>query len=105
MAPGSGPSCTPSTRLQPPWRPSSHGRGLYNVVDDEPAPVAVWLPELARLLERPEAASGARLGRWLIGGDALVRMMTQLRGSSNAKAKAELGWVPQFPSWRHGIRR
>ena len=79
------------------------GRGIYNIVDDEPAPVAVWLPELARLIGAPMPR---RVPVWvgrLIGGEALVRMMTEVRGSSNAKAKAELGWVPRFPSWREGF--
>jgi nucleoside-diphosphate-sugar epimerase len=79
------------------------GRGIYNIVDDEPAPVAVWLPELARLLGAPKPRRVPVWVGWLIGGGALVRMMTKLRGSSNAKAKAELGWVPQFPSWRQGF--
>ena len=79
------------------------GRGTYNIVDDEPAPVAVWLPELSRLLGAPTPRRVPVWLGWLIGGDALVRMMTQLRGSSNAKAKAELGWVPRFPSWRQGF--
>jgi 2-alkyl-3-oxoalkanoate reductase len=79
------------------------GRGIYNIVDDEPAPVAVWLPELARLLGAPKPRRVPGWLGWLIGGDALVRMMTELRGSSNAKAKAELGWEPRFPSWRQGF--
>ncbi len=83
-----------------------HGRpGIYNVVDDEPASVAEWLPFLA-------ASVGARapyrvpgwLGR-LAAGEVGVSMMTQIRGSSNAKAKAELGWQPQWASWRQGFTR
>jgi 2-alkyl-3-oxoalkanoate reductase len=79
-------------------------RGVYNVVDDEPAPVAEWLPALA-------AAVGAKPPRripvWLArlaAGDVVVRMMTETRGVSNAKARAELGWVPRWRSWREGFR-
>lgn len=79
------------------------GRGIYNIVDDEPAPVAVWLPELAKLLGAPKPRRVPVWVGWLIGGEALVRMMTALRGSSNAKARAELGWVSRFPSWRQGF--
>jgi 2-alkyl-3-oxoalkanoate reductase len=78
--------------------------GVYNIVDDEPAPVATWLPELA-------AAIGARspwrvpvwLGR-LFAGELAVFVMTEIRGSSNAKAKRELGWRPGYASWRDGFR-
>jgi 2-alkyl-3-oxoalkanoate reductase len=77
--------------------------GIYNVVDDDPAPVRDWLPGLA-------AAVGAkpprRVPRWLgrlLAGDAAVTMMTETRGSSNAKAKAELGWAPRYASWRTGF--
>jgi 2-alkyl-3-oxoalkanoate reductase len=79
-------------------------RGIYNVVDDEPAPVAEWLPALA-------AAVGAKPPRripvWLArlaAGDVVVRMMTETRGVSNAKARAELDWVPRWRSWREGFR-
>jgi 2-alkyl-3-oxoalkanoate reductase len=81
-----------------------HGkRGLYNVVDDEPAPVREWLPAAA-------AAVGARkpmrLPRWvgrLAGGEAAVVMMNEVRGASNTKAKRELGWQPRYSSWRQGF--
>jgi nucleoside-diphosphate-sugar epimerase len=80
------------------------GRGIYNVVDDDPAPVRDWLPELARLVGGPPPK---RVPVWLarlVGGDGLVRMMTTTaRGSSNAKARAELGWAPGYPSWRDGF--
>lgn len=79
------------------------GSGVYNIVDDDPAPVAEWLPELARLAGGPPPRRvPAWVGR-LVGGDGLVRMMTQVRGSSNVKARAELGWVPRYPSWRSGF--
>ncbi|GAA1730522.1 NAD(P)-dependent oxidoreductase [Isoptericola hypogeus] len=78
--------------------------GVYNVVDDEPAPVTEWLPYLAQQLggRRP-----MRLPAWLARpmlGQLGVAMMTTVRGSSNARAKAELGWLPRFPSWREGFR-
>lgn len=79
--------------------------GLYNVVDDDPAEVAVWLPELARVIgARPPYRIPVWLGR-LAAGEVGVRMMTQQRGSSNAKAKRLLGWQPAYSSWRDGFRR
>jgi 2-alkyl-3-oxoalkanoate reductase len=78
--------------------------GIYNIVDDEPAPVREWLPALA-------AAIGAkpprRIPRWLarlVAGEAGVALMTEARGASNAKAKGELGWALRYPSWRQGFR-
>jgi len=78
--------------------------GVYNVVDDEPAPVAEWLPYLARVIGAPPPR---RLPVWLArlaAGEVAVSMMTQIRGSSNAKAKRELGWHPRWTSWRDGFR-
>lgn len=81
-----------------------HGRrGIYNIVDDDPAPVSEWLPGLA-------AAVGAKkpmrvphfIGR-LFAGEAGSVMMTEIRGASNAKAKRELAWHPAHPSWREGF--
>jgi nucleoside-diphosphate-sugar epimerase len=78
--------------------------GVYNVADDEPAPIAVWLPELARVLDaKPPLHIPVWLGRLLIG-DVGVSMMTQIRGASNAKAKRELGWTPGYTTWRLGFR-
>jgi nucleoside-diphosphate-sugar epimerase len=81
-----------------------HGtRGVYNVVDDEPAPVREWLPALAEALG---ARKPMRLPRWLgrlAAGEAAVVMMTEIRGASNAKAKRELGWKPRYASWRQGF--
>ena len=78
--------------------------GLYNVVDDEPAPVSAVVPELA-------AAIGAKppwhIPRWLgrlLAGEGMTVMMTEVRGASNAKAKLELGWDLRYPSWRLGFR-
>ena len=77
--------------------------GVYNIVDDEPAPVREWLPALA-------AASGARpprrVPRWLarlFSGEAGVVLMTESRGAANGKAKRELGWALRHPSWRQGF--
>jgi 2-alkyl-3-oxoalkanoate reductase len=82
-----------------------HGQpGIYNIVDDEPAPVREWLPVLATALG---AKSPRRVPRWLVrlaAGEAAVVMMTDMNGgASNAKAKRELGWQPRYPSWRLGF--
>jgi nucleoside-diphosphate-sugar epimerase len=77
--------------------------GVYHVVDDDPAPVSVWLPELARVLGAPPPRRiPAWLARPLIGEPGVV-MMTEIRGASNAKIRRELGWEPAFPSWRDGF--
>jgi 2-alkyl-3-oxoalkanoate reductase len=77
--------------------------GIYNIVDDEPAPVAQWLPFLAECLgAKPPLHVPAWLGR-LLAGEAAVVMMTESRGSSNEKAKRELGWSLRYPSWRDGF--
>jgi 2-alkyl-3-oxoalkanoate reductase len=78
--------------------------GLYNVVDDDPAPVAEWLPYLAQVAgAKPPLRLPAWLGR-LLAGEFVVAQMTTSRGYSNQKARKELGWVPQYPSWREGFR-
>jgi nucleoside-diphosphate-sugar epimerase len=78
--------------------------GVYNIADDEPAPVAEWLPELARAVGAdPPRHVPTWLGR-LGGGDVGVSLMTRIRGASNAKAKRELGWMPLYPSWRDGFQ-
>jgi 2-alkyl-3-oxoalkanoate reductase len=77
--------------------------GVYNVVDDEPAPVSQWLPYLAAAMgAKPPMRAPAWLGR-LLGGEMVVAWMTQGRGASNEKAKRELGWTPAYPSWRDGF--
>ena len=79
--------------------------GIYNIVDDEPAEVSVWLPELARVLDaKPPFRLPAWIGRFAVG-DAGIWMMTRVRGSSNAKAKRTLGWQLEYRSWRDGFRR
>ena len=78
-------------------------RGVYNVVDDDPAPARDWLPELARALD---AKPPRRVPRWLgrlLAGEAATVMMTEVRGASNEKAKRELGWKLRYPSWRQGF--
>jgi nucleoside-diphosphate-sugar epimerase len=78
-------------------------RGIYNVVDDDPAPVSQWLPALAKELgAKPPLRVPRALGR-LFAGEAGPILMTEIRGASNEKAKRELGWVPQHPSWRAGF--
>ncbi|MEA2705256.1 MAG: hypothetical protein QOH22_44 [Gemmatimonadaceae bacterium] len=77
--------------------------GIYNIVDDEPAPVATWLPALAKAVEgKPPYRIPHWLGELTIG-KAGVSIMTQIRGCSNAKAKRELNWTPLYPSWRIGF--
>jgi len=78
-------------------------KGVFNIVDDEPAPASEWLPYLARCAgaKRP-----MRIPTWLarlVAGEQAVVMMTEGRGFSNAKAKRELGWQLQYPSWRQGF--
>ena len=79
-------------------------KGVFNIVDDEPAPAREWLPYLA-------ACAGVkppmRVPKWLarmLAGDVAVTMMTEGRGFSNAKAKRELGWELRYPSWRQGFK-
>lgn len=82
---------------------SHGGPGIYNVVDDEPAPVSAWLPALADAVgARPPHRVPVWLGKLVIG-DGGVSMMTQIRGGSNAKAKRELAWQPIYSSWRRGF--
>jgi nucleoside-diphosphate-sugar epimerase len=82
-----------------------HGEpGVYNVVDDDPAPVSEWLPAMAEALG---AKPPRHVPRWLaqiVAGEAGVVLMTESRGASNAKAKRELGWTLRHPSWREGFR-
>ena len=78
--------------------------GVYNVVDDDPAPVAEWLPYLAQVAgAKPPLRVPAWLGR-LLAGEFVVAQMTTSRGYSNEKARKELGWEPRYASWREGFR-
>jgi nucleoside-diphosphate-sugar epimerase len=77
--------------------------GIYNIVDDDPAPVSEWLPYLADAVgAKPPRHVPVWLGR-LMAGETLTTMMTEGRGASNAKAKRELGWQLLYPSWREGF--
>ena len=77
--------------------------GIYNVVDDDPAPVSEWLPALAEAIGAPAPRHVPTwLGR-LAGGEPAIVLMTQSRGASNEKAKRELGWRPRYASWREGF--
>ncbi len=78
-------------------------RGIYNIVDDEPAPASEWLPYLARALgAKPPRHVPVWLGK-LVAGEQVAAIMTEARGASNVKAKRELGWQPLYPSWREGF--
>ena len=77
--------------------------GVYNVVDDEPAPMRDWLPVFAEGVGAPKPM---RVPKWLarlVAGKGAVAMASEFRGASNAKAKRELGWTPAHPSWRQGF--
>ena len=79
--------------------------GVFNVVDDEPAPVSEWLPHLAECVG---AKPPRRVPKWLarlLAGEMVVGMMTEGRGFSNAKARRELGWELRYPSWRRGFEK
>jgi nucleoside-diphosphate-sugar epimerase len=79
--------------------------GIYNIVDDDPAEVSVWVPELAAMIgAKPPYRLPAWMGRLLIG-DAGMSMMTKVRGSSNEKAKRLLRWQPVYSTWRDGFRQ
>lgn len=77
--------------------------GIYNVVDDEPAPVAEWLPALAQRIGAPTPWRVPKFVGRLFAGEAGAVMMTEIRGASNTKAKRELGWAPRHGSWREGF--
>jgi nucleoside-diphosphate-sugar epimerase len=79
------------------------GPAVYNIVDDDPAPVRDWLPVLAQALGAgPPRHAPAWLAR-LLAGPAAVILATQARGAANARARRELGWTPRYPSWRQGF--
>ncbi len=79
-------------------------KGVFNIVDDEPAPASEWLPYLATCAG---AKPPMRVPKWLArlaAGQVAVTMMTEGRGFSNAKARRELGWAPRYPTWRQGFK-
>jgi len=81
----------------------AQGPAIYNVTDDEPAPVREWLPALADALgAKPPFHVPGWVGGLFMG--KMLPMMTEARGASNAKAKKELGWTLRYPSWREGFR-
>jgi len=82
---------------------SHDGPAIFNVVDDDPAPVREWLPVLADALgAKPPRHVPTWLAR-LLAGEVVTMMSTQARGASNVKAKRELGWTPRFVTWRTGF--
>jgi nucleoside-diphosphate-sugar epimerase len=78
--------------------------GIYNVVDDEPAPLREWLPAYAKAVGAKKPMRVPRFIARLVAGAYTTQMATELCGASNARAKAELGWQPQYASWRQGFR-
>jgi nucleoside-diphosphate-sugar epimerase len=81
------------------WTPGD----VYNVCDDEPAPVREWLPALARVTGGKPPRRAPRWAARVLAGEHLVAIMCEIRGASNAKAKRGLGWTPQWPTWREGF--
>jgi nucleoside-diphosphate-sugar epimerase len=77
--------------------------GIYNIVDDDPAPMREWLPVYAEAIGAKSPLRIPRIVARVLGGDAAAAMSTELRGASNEKAKRELGWSPAHPSWRQGF--
>jgi nucleoside-diphosphate-sugar epimerase len=78
--------------------------GIYNVVDDEPAPLRDWLPVYADAVGAKKPMRVPRFIARIVAGAWTTRMATELAGASNARAKAELGWQPRYASWRQGFR-
>jgi 2-alkyl-3-oxoalkanoate reductase len=77
--------------------------GVYNVVDDEPAPVRDWLPRYAAVLGAPSPWHVPRFVARAVAGPHAVYLMTEQRGASNAKARQSLGWTPTYPTWQKGF--
>ena len=80
------------------------GPGVYNVVDDDPAPMSEWVREYAEAVGARKPLRIPRLIARLVAGAYTTQMATELRGASNERAKRELGWSPRYPSWRDGFR-
>ena len=78
--------------------------GVFNIVDDEPAPASEWLPYLAACVRAKRPLPIPKWVARILAGDMAVIMMTEGRGFSNAKAKRELGWTLRYPSWRLGFK-
>jgi 2-alkyl-3-oxoalkanoate reductase len=79
------------------------GPAVYNIADDDPAPIRVWLPELAKIAGARPPQHFPRLMARILAGEVIVVMSTEARGAANAKAKRELGWTLRYPSWRQGF--
>jgi nucleoside-diphosphate-sugar epimerase len=77
--------------------------GVYNIVDDDPAPVREWLPTLAEAIGAKPPLHVPRWAAKIVAGSAVMVLMTESRGASNAKAKRDLGWTLRYPSWRDGF--
>ncbi len=78
--------------------------GIYNIVDDEPAPAREWVPAFAEALGAPRPRRVPTFVVRLVGGSYTVFVTTQMRGAANARAKRELAWAPRYPTWREGFR-
>ena len=78
--------------------------GIFNVVDDDPAPANVWIPALAEALGAGRPRGVPAFIAKAVAGDDAVRTMTRQRGASNARIKRELGWAPRYASWRGGFK-
>jgi nucleoside-diphosphate-sugar epimerase len=78
--------------------------GIYNIVDDDPAPVREWLPAYAEALGAKRPFRIPKLIARFVAGEYTTQMATELRGASNERAKRELGWSPRYASWRQGFR-
>jgi len=78
--------------------------GIYNVVDDEPAPMREWVPRYAEVLGARKPFRVPKVVARFIAGSYATMMATELRGATNERAKRELGWAPQHPSWRQGFQ-
>ena len=81
----------------------TRGRGVYNVVDDEPAPGREWIPVFARAVRAPRPLRVPRFVASLMVGSWAARTLTDGRGASNSRARTELGWRPRYPTWRDGL--
>jgi nucleoside-diphosphate-sugar epimerase len=79
------------------------GPGTYNIVDDDPAPVGDWIPALAQLLDAPKPMRVPAFLARLLAGEYAVTTMTRSQGATNQRAKRDLGWRPEHPSWREGF--
>lgn len=78
--------------------------GVLNVVDDDPAPLREWLPEMARMLDAPDPRHVPPWAARIAAGPFGVALMTELRGADNRRARRRLAWAPGHPSWREGLR-